>query len=122
MADIKEHSGGNLKAVAVLQAIIIIYTFSGVFGKLATDGHAFMSREFILYIFLDVAVLGVYALLWQQALKRFDLHVAYANRAMASVWGLIWAYFIFGETITAMNIIGTVMILGGTFLVNSDVE
>lgn len=113
---------GGLKAILVLQAIIIIYTFSGVFGKLATRGHAFMSPEFILYIFLDVAVLGVYALLWQQALKRFDLHVAYANRAMATVWGLVWAYMIFGEAITVMNIVGTLMILAGTFLVNSDVS
>lgn len=122
MAEIKQQTGSNLKSIIVLQAIIIIYTFSGVFGKLATAGNAFMSREFILYIVLDVAVLGVYALLWQQALKRFDLHVAYANRAMASVWGLIWAYFIFDERITAMNIVGTVLILAGTFLVNSDAE
>ena len=116
-----KHSNG-LKAILVLQAIIIIYTFSGVFGKLATDGNAFMSRPFLLYIFLDLVVLGVYALLWQQALKRFDLHVAYANRAMATVWGLIWAYFIFGEAITVMNVLGTLLILAGTFLVNSDAK
>lgn len=105
-----------------MQAIIVVYTFSGVFGKMATDGHDFMSREFILYVFLDVAVLGVYALLWQQALKRFPLHVAYSNRATATVWGIVWAYFVFGEAITVMNIVGTVFILAGTFLVNSDVS
>ncbi|MBD5559847.1 MAG: EamA family transporter [Clostridia bacterium] len=114
--------GTGFKAVLVLQAIIVVYTFSGVFGKLATDGHAFMSGPFILYVFLDIAVLGVYALLWQQALKRFELHVAYANRAMATVWGLIWAYLVFGEAITVMNIVGTALILAGTALVNSDAE
>ena len=67
-------------------------------------------------------MLGVYALLWQQALRRVDLHVAYANRATATVWGLIWAYLIFGETITVWNMVGTGIILAGTFLVNSDAE
>ena len=112
----------GIRQILILQAIIVIYTFSGVFGKMATNGHAFLSREFLLYIFLDLCVLAVYALLWQQALKRFDLHVAYANRAMATVWGIVWAYFIFAEMITVMNIIGTLLILAGTFLVNSDVS
>lgn len=116
----RPHAG--IKQILILQAIIIVYTFSGVFGKMATAGHAFLSREFLLYIFLDLGVLAVYALLWQQALKRFDLHVAYANRAMATVWGIVWAYIVFGEVITVMNVIGTIIILAGTFLVNSDVS
>lgn len=106
----------------LLQAIIVIFTFSGVFGKMATQGHEWFSPAFFLYVFLDVAVLGVYALLWQQALKHFELHVAYANRAMSTVWGLIWAYVIFGEAITVWNIAGTAVILCGTFLVNSDAK
>lgn len=112
----------GIKEILILQAIIIVYTFSGVFGKMATNGHAFMSKEFLLYLVADVAVLAVYALLWQQALKRFDLHVAYANRAMATVWGLVWAWVVFAETITVMNVVGTAFILAGTFLVNSDVS
>lgn len=112
----------GIKQIALLQAIIVIYTFSGVFGKLATNGNEFMSSAFILYVLLDFLVLAVYALLWQQALKRFDLHVAYANRAMATVWGLVWAAIIFSEAITVFNLVGTALILAGTFLVNSDVK
>lgn len=122
MVQVQQKPKTGIKQILLLQAIIIVYTFSGVFGKLATNGNEWFSPAFILYVFLDLAVLGVYALLWQQALKRFDLHVAYANRAMATVWGLIWAYLIFGEAITVWNIVGTVIILAGTFLVNSDVE
>lgn len=122
MPMIQEKPHAGIKQILILQAIIVIYTFSGVFGKLATNGHAFLSGEFLLYVFLDFCVLAVYALLWQQALKRFDLHVAYANRAMATVWGIVWAYIVFGETITVMNIAGTVLILAGTFMVNSDVS
>lgn len=113
-------TGKRIRAILFLQGIIIVYTFSGVFGKLATDGHTFLSAEFLLFLFLDIFVLGIYALLWQQALKHFDLHVAYANRSMATVWALLWAAMIFREQITVMNLVGTVCILTGTLLVNSN--
>lgn len=112
----------GIRQIVFLQAISVIYTFSGVFGKLATDGHEFMSPPFILFVLLDFFVLAGYALLWQQALKRVDLHVAYANRAMSTVWGLVWAFIIFSEVITVYNILGTALIVAGTFLVNSDVK
>ena len=110
------------RSIIFLQLIIIVYTFSGVFGKMATNGNAFMSTMFIIYIILDVAVLGVYALLWQQALKKFDLHVAYANRSLATIWSMVWAALIFQERITVFNIIGTALIIAGAMLVNTDAE
>lgn len=115
-------AAGGIGSVFALQAVIIIYTFSGVFGKLATRGNEWFSTMFFVYVIADFLVLAVYALLWQQALKRFDLHVAYANRAMATVWGLVWAFLIFAESITVWNIVGTAIILAGTFLVNSDAK
>lgn len=110
----------GIGSILALQAIIIIFTFSGVFGKLATTGNEWFSPKFLLFVFLDLVTLGVYALLWQQALKRFDLHVAYSNRATSTVWGLVWAAVVFGESITVWNVVGTAIILVGTFLVNSD--
>ncbi len=110
------------RSVVFLQLIIIVYTFSGVFGKMATNGNEFMSALFILYVVLDVAVLGVYALLWQQALKKFDLHVAYANRSLVTIWSMVWAALIFQERITVYNVIGTALIIAGAMLVNTDAE
>ncbi|MEG1158480.1 MAG: EamA family transporter [Christensenellaceae bacterium] len=112
----------GLKSIVFLQLIIIVYTFSGVFGKMATRGNEFMSAMFLVFIVLDVAVLGVYALLWQQALKKFQLNVAYANRSVAIVWAMVWSALIFKEGITVGNIIGTAIIIAGTVLVNTDVE
>ncbi len=110
------------RGIVFLQLIIILYTLSGVFGKMATRGNEFMSALFILYVALDVAMLGVYALLWQQGLKRFDLHVAYANRSLATIWSMVWAALIFQERITVPNIIGTAIIITGAMLVNTDAE
>lgn len=117
----KEKQSTGFKQIFVLQLIIIVYTFSPVFGKMASS-HPFLSGGYLLFILLDLLVLGVYALLWQQALKRFDLHVAYANRSLAIVWGVVWSALIFGERITIANGVGTVLILLGMALVNSDAE
>ena len=110
------------RCIIFLQAIIVIYTFSSVCGKMATNGNEFMSRMFIIYILLDFILLAVYALLWQQGLKRFDLNVAYANRSVAIIWSMVWSALIFREGITVANIIGTAIIIIGTMLVNTDAE
>ena len=64
----------------------------------------------------------MYAILWQQMIKRFDLSIAYANRSMAILWSLIWAVVFFHEKITLYNVIGVVIVLAGTMLVNADGE
>ena len=53
-------------------------------------------------------------------IKRVDLSFAYANRAVAIAWSMLWAAVIFGETITAQNLIGVGIVLIGTMLVNTD--
>ncbi len=117
----KEQSKASFKSILFLQLIVIVYTFSPLFGKMAS-GYETMSGMFLLFIVLDVAVLAIYALLWQQALKRFDLHVAYANRSLAIVWGMVWSALILGERITVPNVIGTAIIITGMVLVNTDAE
>ena len=62
----------------------------------------------------------MYAILWQQIIKRFDLSVAYANRSIALLWSMIWAIILFHEKLTALNIIGAVIIIIGTMIVNGD--
>jgi len=46
----------------------------------------------------------LYAIFWQQIIKRVDLSVAYANRSIAILWSMIWAALIFGEHISVQNI------------------
>jgi drug/metabolite transporter (DMT)-like permease len=111
----------SLKVLFALQAVIVIYTLSGVFAKLASS-QPFMSLGFILFYGLEIFILGIYALLWQQIIKRVDLSLAYANRAIAIIWSMLWAFLLFHESITLQNIIGVVIIVIGTMIVNSDHE
>lgn len=105
--------------VVFLQAIIVIYTLSGICAKLASS-YELLSVKFIGFYGLEIVVLGVYAILWQQVLKRFDISVAYANRSIALIWSIIWAVVFFGEKITVPNIIGTIIVILGIVVVNLD--
>ncbi len=105
--------------ILLLQAVVLVYTTSGIFAKLASE-KAFLSIGFILLYGAEIAVLGIYAVLWQQMIKRVDLSFAYANRAVAIAWSMLWAAVIFGETITVQNLIGVGIVLIGTMLVNTD--
>lgn len=59
----------------------------------------------------------VYALVWQQILKRMPLTVAYANRPVSLIWGMLWGSLIFQERITWNMILGAGVIFAGICLV-----
>lgn len=101
----------------LLQIVVIIYTLTSIVGRLAS-GTEILSMEFILFYGLDVFILGVYAICWQQMIKRFDLSVAYANRAMAILWTAIWSTLIFRDKLSAKQVIGIVIVMIGTVVVN----
>lgn len=107
----------KFKNIILLQAVVIIYTSTSIIGKLAADTEV-MSFKFIMFYGLDVFFLGIYAICWQQMIKRFDLSVAYANRTMALLWTGLWAVVIFKDTLTVKQIIGIVVVVIGTVIIN----
>lgn len=108
-----------IKNIIILQVIILIYTLSTVTAKFASN-EEFLSLKFILFYVLEIFILGVYAILWQQIIKKFEISVAYANRAMSLLWSIVWAIVFFGEQITLKNVIGVIIVIIGTIIVNSD--
>lgn len=110
----------TVKDIICLQAIVIIYTLNGILAKLST-GSEVLSIKFILFYGAEIGVLGVYAILWQQIIKKFELSVAYANRAMAIMWSAIWAAVFFGEVVSIKQAFGILLVLAGTIVVNMNV-
>jgi multidrug transporter EmrE-like cation transporter len=108
----------RLADVIILQLIIVIYTCSGIAAKFASH-YNFLSLGFIICYGIEIVILGVYALFWQQAIKKFDLSVAYANRGVAIFWSLVWSALIFSEKVTVKNIIGVIIIFAGAYIVNT---
>ena len=48
------------------------------------------------------------------------LTVAYANRPVTLIWGIVWGALIFGEKITWNMIAGALVIFAGIYLVTGD--
>ena len=109
----------SLKNILVLQAVVIVYTLSSVVAKLATGEEVF-SFAFFLFYGLEIVILGIYAILWQQMIKRFDLSVAYANRAMSILWSAVWAVVLFRESLGIKQLIGIAFVVVGTVIVNTE--
>ena len=71
---------------------------------------------------MSIAILGIYAIFWQQILKIFSLTTAFLNKAVTIVWGMIWGALFFSEEIKINMIIGAIIVLIGIVLVVKDSE
>ena len=71
-----------------------------------------------LFIFLMLAVCVFYAFFWQIVIKKIDLNIGYANRAVYLIWSQIWAVMIFGEHLTPKNIVGLAVVMAGVIIVS----
>lgn len=105
----------------VLQASLFLSSLSGVCSKMAAK-HPFLSIGFIFWFGMVMVLMVVYAVVWQQILKRMPLTVAYANRPVTLIWGIIWGALIFKERITWNMILGAAIIFLGIYMVVSDHE
>ncbi len=113
--------GAKIKNMILLQGVVVIYTFSGIMSKNASANGDNLVK-FLTFFGLEFILLAVYAVLWQQMIKRFELSVAYANRSMAVLWSMLWAVLVFHDKITVKNIIGVLLVTLGTVIINTDLK
>lgn len=98
-----------------LHLLLLVYSLSGIFSKNAAH-EPFLSPMFIGLYGGMLAILFIYAIGWQQILKRLSLSLAFANKAVTVVWGMVWGFFIFGESISTLNLIGAALVIAGVVL------
>lgn len=103
------------KSLVLLHLLLMLYSTSSILSKLAA-GEAFLSLRFCLYYGGIIALLGIYAIGWQQIIKRMDLTTAFANKAVTVVWGIVWGTLFFREQITFGKILGAVLVIAGAVL------
>lgn len=111
----------KIKSLIFLHLIIILYALSSVCSKFASKCEFFSFKWIMLYGLL-IFFLGVYALLWQQVLKRLPLNLAYANKAVTVAWGMLFGVLIFKETVEWNNILGAGIVLCGVILMVTSQE
>lgn len=102
----------RIKNLIFLHIMLMIYSMSGIFSKLASN-EEFLSVKFCLYYAGIIILLGFYAIAWQQVIKRLPLTVAFANKAITVVWGLIWGMTFFEEKISIGKCSGILLIIIG---------
>ena len=93
----------------------LIYSLTGVFTKFASM-QDFLSWQYVLLLGGAVCVIGIYAVLWQQIIRRMPVSDAFMWKGTALVWMMLFANAIFGEPITIHNIIGSAIIIAGITL------
>ena len=78
----------NKQAVVLvaLHVLLLFYSLSGIFSKNAAYQPVLSIPFFLLYGGM-LAVLFIYAIGWQQIIKRLPLTVAFANKAVTVVLG-----------------------------------
>lgn len=102
--------------IVFIQLAVLVFACSSVLMKLAGQ-YAMLSWPWIGLYGASLCVTGVYAILWQQFLKRMTLTTAYANRSMTMLWSMVFGALLFGETIRWNMIAGVAVIAFGVYLV-----
>ena len=105
----------NTKTILALNVLLMFFSLGGIFSKLASK-QPFLSLKFILCYGALLFIMFVYAIGWQQVIKRLPLTMAYANRAITIVWGIIWGLLFFNEKLNVGKIIGAVIVIAGVLL------
>lgn len=114
--------GFKIKNLFALHILLMVYSASGILSKTAAS-TPFLSIEFCCLYAGILALLGLYAIGWQQILKRMPLTTAFSNKAITIVWGIIWGALFFLEPVTLPKIGGAVLIIVGVVLFSyADIE
>lgn len=99
-----------------LHVLLLFYAIGGIFSKKAAQS-SFLSMDYIKYYALVLGILMIYAVFWQQLLKKLPLTVAMANKSVTVIWGILYGYLFFHEHVTLNNLIGAALIIVGICIV-----
>ncbi len=111
----------RVKNYIFLHFCVLLFSFTSVFSKMAsmqlTEG-GIRNPKLYFFAFLMLADCFLYAICWQKIIRKFDLHIGYANRSVYLFWSQLWAVVIFGESLTAKNVAGLLVVFAGVVIVS----
>ena len=121
-ADVLASKIANIPEIIYGKRRQILVVGSGAAVMKKAFEQPFLSFYFLLFAGLAVLFLGIYALLWQQVLKKLPLTVAFTNKAICIAWGMLWGALFLGDNITWYKIVGSIIVFAGVVLVVSNNE
>lgn len=99
----------------LLHLLLLLFSCTTVLSKLAAQ-ELFLSLRFFLFFGGEFVLLGLYALGWQQILKRLPLTVAFTNKAVTLVWSMVFGVLLFGEHVSLRQVLGCLLAVAGVLL------
>ncbi len=111
----KQNGSSRTLWLVVLQLTMLLYATTSIFSKNASR-YPFASLPFILFYGGMIGVLVVYAVLWQQVITHLPLTLAFANKAVNILWGVVFGIAFFSESINGVQAAGCLVIMLGTVL------
>jgi drug/metabolite transporter (DMT)-like permease len=105
----------SAKIVIGLLLVHLVFSTVSIAVKY-TSMQEMLSLRYFIGLGIVILILGTYAIVWQQVLKRIDITLAYMFKATGVIFVLLYSVFLFGEPITTWNIIGAAIIVTGITL------
>lgn len=99
-------------------ALVLVYLFyAGISVIMKYTGlQQPLTIEWCVGFVLLVGTLGIYAIAWQQILKRIELGVAYMFKGLSLFFIMVLLAICYGEPITPMKLLATGIIIVGIAL------
>jgi len=105
-----------MKMFLLLHTLFFFFSISNVFAKYASN-EEFLSLNFLLLFGLSLFIMFLYSICWQFVLQKTSLVMAFSNRGIMVVWGVMWGVLLFGDAINFATVIAILLIIAGIALV-----
>lgn len=108
----------KVKNIIIAIILYIFMSLSSVLMKFASLQSILFNK--VLLYFSSIAVLGIFAILWQKLLKGNNLSTVYAFKSTTIIWGMIFGVIFFNENISIQMIIGSIVTAIGVAIIIKD--
>lgn len=106
----------NKLSFLLMYISFFIYSLSSFFSKIASK-QDFLSFGYFLSFSSIIIIMGIYAILWQQVLKKLPLSIAMSNKPIVLVFSVLWAVLFFDETLNIKIMLGIILIIIGVLII-----
>jgi multidrug transporter EmrE-like cation transporter len=116
-------TGHEKYAFIFIVLAVLFQAMSAIFNKYAATSLVDISLVLIVtnvFYVLKMACLALQAVVWQMALKNYELSFAYPFMSLVNFIILFASFFIFNEGITAANVLGLFAISAGVYYLAKD--
>lgn len=77
------------------------------------ERYGFFSFPCLAFYALEVFLMFLYAVIWQQVLKHMSLNFAVTNMPVTTIYPLLWGFLFFGDSVTPKKLFGALIIIAG---------